>query len=258
MESLVSIVIPTHNSETSVLDTLESVRDQTHRDWECVIVDDGSQDKTVEIVRLFIQSDPRFKLETFQKNKGPSAARNFAIEKSKGRCIAFLDSDDLWHPEKLERQLAFMKEKNAAFTFTAYKFSSPSGVRQQFFNVPAEVAYKDILKSCPISCSTIIYDTKMLGKVYMPSILKRQDYGLCLRLLKLTPKAFGLDEFLSEILIRPGSVSFQKWKAAQYQWQVYRDVENLSLLSSLYNFSHYAYRGVRKYGLSRLVSKPGK
>lgn len=254
--SIVSIIIPTHNSVQFISETIKSVLDQSFFDWEMIIVDDCSSDNSVEVIQSFADQDPRIKLIQLSENSGAAVARNTAIEAAKGRYIAFLDSDDAWLPNKLEKQVAFMQENNYPFTFAAYDKVNESDEMFGHVGVPDKVTYSDLLKSSSIGCLTAMYDTEFFGKVYMPLIRKRQDLGLWLKLLKKTKYAYGLNETLGFYKVRKDSISANKKSAALFTWRLYRDIEKLSLPKASYYFSHYAVRGLlrTKYpGVARFL-----
>lgn len=209
-----------------------------------IIVDDCSSDNSVEVIQSFADQDPRIKLIQLAENSGAAVARNTAIEAAKGRYIAFLDSDDAWLPNKLEKQIAFMQENNYPFTYAAYDKVNESDEIFGHVGVPDKVTYSDLLKSCSIGCLTAMYDTEFFGKVYMPLIRKRQDLGLWLKLLKKTKYAYGLNETLGFYKVRKDSISSNKKSAALFTWRLYRDIEKLSLPKASYYFSHYAVRGL--------------
>lgn len=241
---LVSVIMPTYNVAPLVEASLQSVADQTVQDWELLVSDDGSTDGTQGRVEDWSHADPRIRLLTSNINQGAARARNAAIESATGRYIAFLDSDDLWKPEKLERQIAFMQERNIAFSFSSYDRIDEAGNLINTHHVEKPVTYRDLLKTCNIGCLTAIYDTEKLGKVYMPDIRKRQDFGLWLRILKMVDAAHPVPESLAQYRVRAASVSANKLSAAKYTWSVYRDVEKLGLARSAYYFAHYAAHGV--------------
>ena len=244
---LVSIITPSYNSEKFISQTMESVLSQTYQNWEMIIVDDKSPDDSNIIIEKYIKQDKRIKLIKLNKNSGPAVARNVAIKEAKGRYIAFLDADDVWYPNKLEKQIAFMKENNLAFTYSAYEIIDEQDKSIGKFVPPSFITCESMLKTCSVGCLTAIYDTKKLGKIFMPIIDKRQDYGLWLKILKKIKITKGLNEVLAKYRIRKNSVSSNKLKAAKYQWKIYRDVENLNLIKSIYYFLHYAYNGIKKY-----------
>ena len=242
--ALVTIITPSYNSSIFILKTLKSVTSQSFDNWEMIIVDDCSSDNSVEVIQSFADQDPRIKLIQLAENSGAAVARNTAIEAAKGRYIAFLDSDDAWLPNKLEKQVAFMQENNYPFTFAAYDKVNESDEIFGHVGVPDKVTYSDLLKSCSIGCLTAMYDTEFFGKVYMPLIRKRQDLGLWLKLLKKTKYAYGLNETLGFYKVRKDSISANKKSAALFTWRLYRDIEKLSLPKASYYFSHYAVRGL--------------
>jgi glycosyltransferase involved in cell wall biosynthesis len=245
---MVSVITPVYNSEEFLSETIESVIAQTYRNWEMIIVDDCSADHSPEIANRYAQADERIRVTSLSSNSGPAVARNRAIEMAKGRYIAFLDSDDLWEPDKLEKQIAFMKENSYAITYSYYGIMDESGNEvDQFVTPPSKIAYKDLLTTNYIGCLTAVYDSHILGKVYMPNILKRQDYGLWLRILKDVDYAYGIKEPLATYRIRKNSVSRNKFKAMYYVWKLFREIEGINFFKSLYFISIYGYNGLKKY-----------
>lgn len=240
----VSVITPSYNCANFISQTIKSVLSQTFHDWEMIIVDDFSSDNSVDVIQGYVEMDPRIKLIRKLKNSGAAMARNAAIEAAQGRYISFLDSDDIWLPHKLERQLMFMEQTGATFSCCAYEKIDEDGSPFGHVGVPAKVEYSDLLKTCSIGCLTAIYDTKYFGKVYMPNIRKRQDFGLWLSLLKRTKYVYGISEVLAQYRVRSESISANKLNAAQYTWRLYRDVEKLNLVKSIYYFGHYAVRGL--------------
>ena len=253
---LISIITPSHNASQFISETIRSVLNQSFSDWEMIIVDDCSADNSVEVIRAFVEQDSRIKLIRLSVNSGAAVARNTAIEAAQGRYIAFLDSDDLWLPDKLEKQLAFMQVDNYPFAYTAYDKIDENGQVFGHIGVPDKVCYSDLLKMCSIGCLTAIYDTEYFGKVTMPLIRKRQDLGLWLKLLKKTDYAYGLNETLAQYRVRTDSISANKANAAKFTWRLYSEVEGLSLIKASYYFSHYAVRGLLRTkapGLAKLL-----
>jgi teichuronic acid biosynthesis glycosyltransferase TuaG len=234
-----SIITPIYNAEFFLEETLQSIIDQNYSNWESILINDNSTDSSLDIAQRFTELDSRFKIINKSESGGAAKARNSGIEASKGRFIAFLDSDDIWHPKKLEKQILFMKNNNVDFSFTAYNFISEKGVHGDFVTVPNEVSYKTLLRGNIIACLTAVYDTKKLGKVYMPDILKRQDFALWLKITKSGINAIGINESLAHYRLRTGSLSSTKFNTMLHTWGVYRNVEKLSILSSLrYISSH--------------------
>ena len=243
----VTIIMPSYNSEKFIIESVESVLVQTYSNWELIIVDDCSPDDSNKIITKYVDNDSRIKLIKLQKNSGPAVARNTAIEAANGRYIAFLDSDDVWLPNKLETQINFMHDNDLAFTYSSYRLVGEDNEHLGVFITKDKISYFYMLKTCSVGCLTAIYDTEKIGKQYMPLILKRQDYGLWLKILKLIGETRGILEPLATYRIRKNSVSSNKVKAAKYQWKIYREIEKLSFLKSLYYFVFYAYNGVTKY-----------
>jgi len=254
---LVSIITPLHNASTYIAETINSVISQTYKDWELIVVDDVSEDDSVQVVEKFVETEPRIKLIKLTENSGAAVARNTAIRAASGRYIAFLDSDDLWLPEKLETQLAFMQQHNYAFSFSAYERIDENGRPLGLVGVPEKISYRQMLKTSVIGCLTAIYDTAFFGKVYMPLIRKRQDYGLWLKLLKQAEFAYGIQQSLARYRIRRDSISSNKLNTSTFNWRLYRQVENLSLIASCYYFAHYAVRGVLRNKLPWLARRLG-
>lgn len=234
MKRLVSIITPVHNSEKYILACINSVIDQTYTYWEHILVDDCSTDNSAKIIKGFAEKDDRIRYLKLSENSGAGVARNKAIEESKGKYIAFLDSDDLWNSEKLARQVAFMEENNYHFTFTGYKVIDHKG-RPTGREIPAKkrVTYKSALYKNPIGCLTVIYNADYFGKQYMPTIRKRQDYALWLRLLKHSD-AYGLDKYLSSYRTGNDSISSNKLGLIIYEWKIYRNIEGFSILKSAF------------------------
>ncbi|MFY4775146.1 glycosyltransferase family 2 protein [Metabacillus sp. RGM 3146] len=244
---LVSIITPSYNSTKYIGDTIASVQAQTYDHWEMIIVDDCSKDNSREYIKGFAEADPRIRLIELEVNSGAAVARNTAINNAKGKYAAFLDSDDLWFPEKLEKQIAFMEEKGYALTYSAYQLMQENGEKlDRFINVPDEVTYKDLLKGNIIGCLTAIVNIEKTGHIEMPNIRTRQDYALWLSILKRGFTAYGMNEVLACYRLVPGSISSNKVKMAKQNWKVYREVEKLNLFYSAYCFCGYAWNAVKK------------
>lgn len=252
---VVSIITPMYNSSDFISSTIQSAISQTFCSWEMILVDDCSSDNSIELVNNFSAHDSRVRVISMAENSGAAVARNTAIEAARGRYIAFLDSDDVWLPRKLETQLAFMKKRNIAFSYAAYEKINEFGQPLGMMGVPGRINYSQILKCCVIGCLTAMYDTEKVGKVYMPLIRKRQDFGLWLRILRQVDYAYGIQEPLAVYRVRNGSISSNKAVAASYTWKLYREVEKLGVLKSGYYFSHYAVRGLLRQRLPTLAKK---
>lgn len=248
MKALVSIIMPNYNGAQFLEETITSVLTQTYKNWELLLVDDCSFDDSVKLIDSLTSEDRRVKLIKLTENSGPAIARNHAIKEAKGRYIAFLDSDDLWHKDKLTKQISFMEEQGAALSYTSYyRIKETSGKIIYQFHVPEKVDYSELLKQNIIGCLTAIYDTKKIGKVYMPNIDKRQDFGLWLNILKKIHYAYGMTEPLASYRVRSTSVSSNKILASKYNWKLYREVEKLPLYKAIYYFGWYTYKSILQY-----------
>lgn len=244
---LVSVITPSYNAENYIRDTIESVRKQTYHDWELVIADDCSTDRSREIIEEYVKKDDRIRGVYLKENGGAAIARNSALDAAKGRYVAFLDSDDQWKPDKLARQLEFMQKNSYAFTFTGYDLIAQSGkLLVNKIEVPEVLTYEDVLKNTIIGCLTVMLDREQVGDIKMPNIRTRQDLATWLSVLKRGFKAYGLNESLAIYRIVETSISRNKWKAAQKTWFVYREIENLHLLKASWCFLHYAKNAVKK------------
>ena len=266
MSELVSIITPCYNAARFIGETIESVLCQSYPHWEMIIVDDCSTDSTVSIVEQYIKRDSRIKLFKLNQNSGPAAARNKAIELSKGRFIAFLDSDDIWLPEKLNKQVRFMLDFDLIISYTAFKKIDENGIiGNKIIQVPREASYKTLLKTNYIPFSSSMIDLSKTGKVYLPNIKIRQDHSFWLKLLKNlghedyalwlntfkvskeTCFARGINEPLILYRTNSSSLSGNKLRAAIYHLLVLIKFGKTSYLKLPYYFFTYAYNGYKKY-----------
>jgi len=244
----VSIIMPSYKSEQFISTSIDSVINQTYENWELIIIDDCSPDTSGKIIEAYVKQCEKIKLISLENNSGPAVSRNCAIKNAKGRYIAFLDSDDLWHKDKLSKQISFMQEQDIALSYTNYyQIEENSGEIIGQIHVPPKVDYSELLKQNIIGCLTAMYDTEKLGKMYMPDIIKRQDFALWLSILKKIPYAYGLDEPLAYYRVRTASVSSNKILASKYNWKLYREVEKLPLHKAIYCFGWYTYKSILKY-----------
>jgi glycosyltransferase involved in cell wall biosynthesis len=235
MTNLVSIITPNYNSEKFIEQTLKSIIAQTYKNWELLIVDDCSTDTSVKIIKKYATNDNRINFFKLKENSGAAIARNKAIEKASGNFIAFLDSDDLWLAEKLEKQLAFMLNNNYNLTHTSYGLITEKGIllNKNVFCEP-KLSYEKMLFSNKIGCLTAMYNAGNLGKMYMPEIRKRQDYALWLKILKQEKYAYGLPSVLATYRDRSNSISNNKIEMLKWNWLLYRKVEKLTHFKSLF------------------------
>lgn len=244
---LVSIVTPAYNAARHIWDTIASVQVQTLEDWEMIVVDDCSKDDTVSIVRGFADRDPRVHLIEQEKNGGPAAARQRALDAARARYIAFLDSDDVWLPRKLEEQLAFMHETGAALTFTSFRRISEDGSSTgRLIGVPHRLGYRGLLKNTALATSTVIVDRAKTGPLSMTRTYY-DDYALWLSILRGGHVAHGLRQDLMRYRVVTRSVSRNKGRSAYWVWRLYRDVEKLGLFRASWCFLNYAVHASIKY-----------
>jgi teichuronic acid biosynthesis glycosyltransferase TuaG len=239
---LVSIITPSWNVERLIGETIASVQAQTFADWELLIADDCSTDSTAAVIESHAASDPRIKLIRQPRNGGPALARQAAIEQAQGRFIAFLDSDDLWLPAKLERQIAFAREHRAALSFTAFRRINEDGsVTGRLISVPASLTYDQLLRNTAIATLTALVDRDIAGPIEMKNE-GYDDFCLWLSILKSGHVAYGLNEDLARYRVRGVSVSSRRMRAAGWVWYIYRNVERLSLVKSAWCFAHWSAR----------------
>ena len=249
MESqpLVSVIMPCYNMAPFVSDSIKSVIAQTYPHWELLIVDDASTDETVNIIESFAQTDSRIKLAIKKQNSGISDTRNQCIQMAKGLFLAFLDADDIWHPEKLEKQLSFMIEKNVGFTYSTYDWIDEDGkVLNKFINTIGNLDYKTYLRNTIIGCSTVMVDKTITGDIVVPKFRTSEDTATWLNILKKGLLAYAIEESLVSYRIRRKSASSNKLKAAADLWKVYRQNEKLPFFEALYYFSCYAFNAIKK------------
>lgn len=249
----VSIITPTYNSARYIDSTIASVTQQTFADWELLLVDDGSTDTTIDLIGEWQERDPRVRLLRNERNLGPGPTRNRGVEYSRGRYVAYLDSDDIWLPDKLQTQLQNMRQEGTVFSFTSYEMIDESGkpLGRQIV-APPVVSYEDLLRNTIIGCLTVMIDTTKAPPLVMPDLPSRQPLVLWLKILRECGPAVGIAEVLAQYRVRPGSISSNKLQAARQVWHVYREYERLSIPTALRFFLSYAFRGTWKnIGLNR-------
>lgn len=246
-EPMVSVIMPMYNSARFIKEAIGSVVAQTYQNWELLIVDDGSTDGSIEIVERYAGNDSRIRLLINNDHTGlPSAPRNYGIRNAKGQFIAFLDSDDLWLPYKLERQLSFFNSDNVAIVFSNYEKIDEEGNRENRVVVsPMRVTYHDMLYSNYIGNLTGIYNRKVTGTQYLPDI-HHEDYALWLHILRKGFKAVNTGTIEGLYRIRNKSISSSKWHLLPWQWNIYRRQEHIPVFHAIYYYICYAYNGWRK------------
>ena len=238
MKDLVSVVMPTHNGERFLEDSIRSILAQTYANLELLITDDCSDNNTtLEILHRYQELDSRVDVLYLKENKGPGYARNKSIERAKGRYIAFCDSDDIWFADKLERQLAFMREKDGILCCSSYIVCNENDENIGIRITPVRITYKMLERDNKIGCLTAIYDIKKLGeKYYMPTLRKRQDWALFLIILQKCRIAYGMVEPLAYYRDRSHSVSSNKFSLVKYNVAVYHEILKFSWLKSYFYF----------------------
>ena len=221
---LVSIITPTYNSVDFIEETINSIQSQTYPYWELLITDDCSIDNTCEIIEKYAAMDSRIKMYRQPKNLGAGAARNNSIKEAKGRYIAFCDSDDRWYPDKLEKQLAFMQKMDCGLSYTSYITCNEIGENEGIIVCRRKETFASTKRDDKIGCLTAMYDTEKVGKIYMPLIRKRQDWGLMLNVLEKCNVAYGIKEPLAIYRLRSNSISSNKKSLVKYNIGLYQEV----------------------------------
>ncbi len=239
--------MPCYNMESYVADSIASVQQQTYPHWELLIVDDASTDRTVEIVKTLAEQDEKIRFVVKPQHSGIADTRNQCIEMAQGRFLAFLDADDIWHPEKIETQLQYMLDNQVGFTYTTYDWIDEDGhTLNKFINTIGNLDYKKYLRNTIIGCSTVMVDTNLVGKVSVPRFRTSEDTATWLDILKKGHLAYALNEPLVSYRIRRRSASSNKLKASADLWKVYRQNEKLPFFKALYYFGCYAFNAIKK------------
>lgn len=237
--NLVSIIVPTYNVERFIEGTIQSIQAQTYPHWELLLTDDCSTDATVSIIKKYSEKDHRIKLHIFKKGKGAGVARNNSIKRAQGRFIAFLDSDDRWLPTKLEEQISFMVKNDYAFTFTAFATCWEDDTIIETVSCPKRISYWQSLADNKVRTLTVIYDRRLLGKLYMVAIRSRQDWVLWLTILKKVKYGYGLQKTLAIYRYTSNSLSSSKLRLLKYNFLVYHKYEKFSYPVSLLMLCFY-------------------
>jgi len=243
---LVSVITPAWNAQAFLAETIRSVQTQTVSDWEMLIADDCSTDQTCQLVEEFSKTDRRVKLIRRSVNGGPALTRQSALERASGRYVAFLYSDDLSLPTKLERQLAFMAEQPTALSYTAFRRISENGDRVgRLMQIPASLSHGQLLRNTAIATLTAMVDRQVAGDIHMTDE-DYDDFCLWLGILKRGHIARGLQEDLARYRVVGNSVSSRPLRSGGWVWHIYRNVEKLSLAQSAWCLVNFAVRAYAK------------
>lgn len=248
MDNLISIVMPVYNAAAYLEKTIGSVLEQTYTNWELIAVDDCSADDSFALLCRMAESDSRIRPVKQEKNAGAAMARNRGIDLAQGRYLAFLDSDDLWAKNKLEKELAFLREKQAAFAFTSYEFGDSEGRGNgKVVHAPETLTYRKALSRTVIFTTTVMFDLEKIDRklVHMPNV-KSEDTATWWQILRAGHIAYGLDENLAVYRRPANSLSSNKVEAIRRIWNLYRNQEKLSFLESACHFCFWAWRAVAR------------
>lgn len=235
MKELVSVIMPSYNTAKYIKQSIQSVIDQTYTNWELIIVDDCSTDNTDEIVKSI--DDDRIIYLKNEKNSGAAVSRNRALKEAKGKWIAFLDSDDLWLPEKLEKQLHFMKSNGYAFSYTNYYEIDQNGIENGIsVTGPAKISKTGMFNYCWPGCLTVMYNAETVGLIQISNIKKNNDYAIWLKVCKLSD-CFLLDEYLAKYRRgRIGSISSHRpLDLIKWHYRLFRDAEMQNPFAAAFN-----------------------
>jgi glycosyltransferase involved in cell wall biosynthesis len=248
---LVSIIMPLYNGKLHIREAINSVLAQSYAQWELLIINDCSTDESEEIVFEYCKTFQNIQLLKTEVNSGPAAARNIGIKIAKGKYISFLDSDDIWVKDKLQKQIEFIERKNAAIVFSNYEKISHFGIiENRVVKLPKQVSYKSMLKINSIPCLTAMYDTEKLGKLFQHTdryYISYEDYIMWLFVLKKGVIAYNTNNNLAFYRLSDKSLSRNKFKMITIRWNLYRQIEKLSFWNSLYNMCNYIFLGFQKY-----------
>lgn len=244
----VSVITPIYNAERFLRETLDSILTQTYKDIEIVLVDDCSKDASATIIREYSEKHDNILYHLQEKNMGAAVARNTALQLATGRYVAFLDSDDLWEPEKVQRQIDLMRQENAAICFTAIDMVDETGKQIKSKRpVKRQVDYRFLLHNTMLATSSIVVDRKLLGDFRMPLRRSGQDYATWLQLMRNGAIAYGIDEALVHYRVSSGSLSSNKFKSIKQVWEIQTKDENISKPAALFHVFCFCLNAFKKY-----------
>lgn len=244
----VSVIMPAYNAQRFIEEAIRSVQKQTVEDWELLVIDDNSTDRTCEIVEQLAKEDPRIILLKNEHNVGPAQSRNHGLEVSCGKYVAFLDSDDFWYEKKLEKQLALAEKRRAGLVYSSYDIVDEEGKPDRSaLIVPKELSFEDLLKNNVIGCSTVLLSKRAALLHRFQLNFYHEDYIMWLELLQEGFRACGCTEVLVGWRYMKQTRSGNKWNSALMRWKIYRDYLHFPFLKSVRYFAQYAISGFRKY-----------
>ena len=232
---LVSIITPAYNCSKTILDTFKSIEEQTYSNWEWIVIEDHSSDDTYKLLESLMKKDERIVLLRTPQNSGTAKARNTGIDNAKGRFVSFLDADDLWKPNKLQVQIEYMINNDAAFTYSNYEVLREDGQKTLFAPKKKYADYKTLLRKNDIGCLTVAYDATKVGKAYMPlDAQKREDYAAWLDVTKKGIVAIKINANLAIYRLGNATLTSNKKKMIKYHYRVYRNHEKMGVIKSLF------------------------
>ncbi len=240
MNPLISIIMPNYNGYPYIKEAVRSVLKQSYKNWELIVIDDGSTDKSRRYLRLLTLLDHRIRLLTNQMNCGVAYSRNKGVESAKGEYIAFLDSDDLWEEDKLANQISFMIRKNSLFSCSPYRCINESGELLYIYRIKKNsLVLNDILKHCDVGLLTVIYRKDFFQGMKFFETERAEDYTLWIQFLKKIPAVDVYPYVTANYRIRTNSRSSNKWRVGIAIWNIYRDVADQNLFQRMYYISHF-------------------
>lgn len=246
-ELKVSIILPNYNSSKTIINTINSILEQTYKNWEVIIVDDCSDKKTKNILSRY-EKIKKIKIIYLKKNKGTGYCRNLAIKKSRSNYIAFIDSDDLWQKKKLKLQINFMQENNYCFTYTNYKTFKINSFIKNTILVPAKFNFKSFIKNTSIATSTMIIKRSVTNKIRFSDTKICEDYFYKCQLLKRIGNAYCYPRYLTDYQIRKNSLQSSRIRNLYWIWKINKRLNRLSILENLISIFFISLNSLKKYG----------
>lgn len=243
----VSVIIPVYNKERYLANTIESIINQSYKDWEIILVDDCSTDNSAKTISRYTEKYPNIVYHKQEKNGGAAVARNTALTLAKGRYAAFLDADDEWYPNKLEKQLEFMASNNTMMSCTALECVDEDGKPLNSIRpVKRDISYEFLLKNTMIATSTVIVDRNKTGDFQMPLRRRGQDYATWLKLLRSGENCLGLNDVLTKYRVMKDSLSSNKWSSIKQVWEIQTINEGINKFKASINIGFFIFNALRK------------